>query len=54
LALFSSQQQRRERKNVLKNFCADTVINIRQIVDDMEAFRRKSQVGEGCAIIILG
>jgi hypothetical protein len=44
LALFTSQQQRQERKNILKNFCADTVINIRQIVDDMEAFRRRSQL----------
>ena len=36
LARFSSRQQQEERKSILKNFCADTVTNIRQIIDDMD------------------
>jgi hypothetical protein len=44
LAKFTADQQRRERKEVLKNFSADTVNNIRQIVDDMNDLRNKMKV----------
>jgi hypothetical protein len=44
LARFTATTQRHERKEVLKNFCADTVTNIRQIVDDMDSVRSKSQL----------
>jgi hypothetical protein len=44
LALFTTWQGRRERKNVLKSFCVDTVRNIRQIIDDMDATRGKAKM----------
>jgi hypothetical protein len=42
LAFFAARQQRKERKAVLKSFCVDTVTNIRQIVDDMNATRKQT------------
>jgi hypothetical protein len=42
LTMFTTWQQRRERKEVLKNFCVDTVTNIREIIDDMVATRSKA------------
>jgi hypothetical protein len=44
LAVFTVRQQRREQKKVIKSFCIDTVTNIRQIVDDMNATRGNAQM----------
>jgi hypothetical protein len=44
LAFFAARRQRQEQKKVLKSFCIDTVTNIRQIVDDMNATRSKVQM----------
>jgi hypothetical protein len=53
LALFTARRQRQDRKEVLKNFCADTVTNIRQIVDDMNSVRSKSQLIHGDYLMLL-
>jgi hypothetical protein len=44
LALFTARQQQQERKDVLRNFCMDTVINIRQIIEDMDTTRSKARL----------
>jgi undecaprenyl pyrophosphate synthase len=44
LAVFGVRQQRNLQKDIVKNFCADTVTNIRQIVDDMAELRTKAKV----------
>jgi hypothetical protein len=41
LALFAAKQQRAQQKETVKNFCADTIKNLRQIVDDMAELRTK-------------
>jgi hypothetical protein len=47
LAKFAADQQRKSQKEVVKNFCADTVSNLRQIVDDMVDVKRKANLIHG-------
>jgi len=47
LAWFTAIRQRQERKEILKAFCADTITNIRQIVDDMDNTRSKGKIIHG-------
>jgi hypothetical protein len=42
LAVFAARQQRKAQKDLIKNFCTDTVI-----VDDMVAHRQRAQVIHG-------
>ncbi len=47
LAVFAARQQRKAQKDLIKNFCIDTVENLRAIVDDMVAHRQRAQVIHG-------
>jgi hypothetical protein len=42
--IFLVRQQRVERKELVKNFCADTIKNLREIADDMAEHRSKTNV----------
>jgi hypothetical protein len=42
-AVFTVRQQRKAQKDLIKNFCIDTVNNIKAIVDDMVAHRQRTQ-----------
>jgi hypothetical protein len=53
LAKFSNSQQRETQKEIVKNFCADTVSNLRQIVDDMADMKRKANVIHSDYLILL-
>jgi hypothetical protein len=53
LALFSTRQQEQARKRALKTFCADTLSNLRQIIDDMESVRSKSQLIHNDYLLLL-
>jgi hypothetical protein len=44
VALFSAKQQRQMQRETVRNFCADTVKNLRQIVDDMSDLRTRMKV----------
>jgi hypothetical protein len=44
LAVFTTRQQRKAQKDLIKNFCIDTVDNIKVIVDDMVDCRQRTQV----------
>ena len=44
LAVFATRQQRKAQKDLIKNFCIDTVDNIKAIVDDMVDRRERTQV----------
>jgi hypothetical protein len=41
LAVFTARQQRAQQTELVKNFSADTIKNLRQIVDDMAELRTK-------------
>ncbi|MGE5157739.1 MAG: hypothetical protein ACM3OF_06275 [Gemmatimonas sp.] len=42
--IFTAIQSRRERKDLVKNFCADTIKNLHEIVDEMAEHRSKANV----------
>jgi hypothetical protein len=44
LALFSAKQQRQMQKETVRSFCADTIKNLRQIVDEMSDLRARMKV----------
>jgi hypothetical protein len=44
LAVFAAKQQKKAQKDLIKNFCIDTVNNLKAIVDDMVDHRQKTQV----------
>jgi hypothetical protein len=46
-AVFTVRQQRKAQKDLIKNFCIDTVNNIKAIVDDMIAHRQRTQTIHG-------
>jgi hypothetical protein len=46
-AVFTVRQQRKAQKDLIKNFCIDTVNNIKAIVDDMIAHRQRAQTIHG-------
>ena len=41
--IFTIRQQRKAQKDLIRNFCIDTVENIRAIVDDMVAHQQRTQ-----------
>jgi hypothetical protein len=43
-AVFTVRQQRKAQKDLIKNFCIDTIENIKAIVDDMVTHRQRTQV----------
>ncbi len=43
LAVFATRQQQRAQKEIVKNFCADTIKNLRQIVDEMADLRNRTK-----------
>jgi hypothetical protein len=47
LAVFAARQQQKAQKDLIKNFCIDTVNNITAIVDDMVDHRQRTQVIHG-------
>jgi hypothetical protein len=53
LAVFFHRQQRNAQKDLIKNFCIDTVDNIRAIVDDMADHRQRTQVIHGDYLALL-
>src|SRR5262245_14199887 len=53
LAVFTSRQQRKGQKDLIKSFCIDTVDSIRSIVDDMVDRRQKAQVIHGDYLALL-
>jgi hypothetical protein len=46
-AVFTVRQQRKAQKDLIKNFCIDTVNNIKAIVDEMVDHRQRTQVIHG-------
>jgi hypothetical protein len=44
LAVFAARQQKKAQKDLVKNFCIDTVNNLKAIVDDMVDHRQKANV----------
>jgi hypothetical protein len=44
LAVFTTRQHRKAQKDMIKNFCIDTIDNIKAIVDDMVDHRQRTQV----------
>jgi hypothetical protein len=53
LAVFATRQQRKAQKDLIKNFCIDTVDNIKAIVDDMVDRRQQTQVIHGDYLALL-
>src|SRR5262249_1108416 len=53
LAVFAARQQQKAQKDLIKNFCIDTVDNIRAIVDDMVDHRQRTQVIHGDYLALL-
>jgi hypothetical protein len=53
LAVFVARQQRNAQKDLIKNFCIDTVKNLRAIVDDMVNHRQRTQVIHGDYLSLL-
>src|SRR5262245_17746183 len=53
LAVFITRQQRKAQKDLIKNFCADTVDSIKNIVDDMVDHRQQTQVIHGDYLALL-
>jgi hypothetical protein len=43
-AVFTVRQQRKAQKDLIRNFCIDTVNNIKAIVDDMADHRQKANI----------
>src|SRR5258707_10558289 len=43
-AIFIARQQQKAQKNLIKNFCIDTVNNLKAIVEDMVDHRQKANV----------
>jgi hypothetical protein len=43
-AIFTARQQRKAQKDLIKNFCINTVENIKAIVDDMVDHRQRTQI----------
>jgi hypothetical protein len=52
-AIFTGRQQRKAQKDLIKNFCIDTVTNLRAIVDDMVNHRQPTQVIHGDYLALL-
>jgi hypothetical protein len=44
LAVFAARQQKKAQKDLIRNFCIDTVNNLKAIVDDMVDHRQPTQV----------
>jgi hypothetical protein len=53
LAVFTSRQQQKAQKDLTKNFCIDTVDNIKTIVGDMVDRRQQTQVIHGDYLTLL-
>ena len=53
LTVFATRQQRKAQKDLIKNFCIDTVDNIKAIVDDMVDHRQRTQVIHGDYLALL-
>jgi hypothetical protein len=53
LAVFITRQQQKAKKDLIKNFCIDTVDNIKTIVDDMVDRRQQTQVIHGDYLTLL-
>jgi len=53
LAVFITREQRKAQKDLIKNFCADTVDSIKNIVDDMVDRRQQTQVIHGDYLALL-
>ena len=53
LAVFVSRQQWKAQRDLIKNFCIDTVDNIKTIVDDMVDHRERTQVIHGDYLALL-
>ena len=53
LAVFTTGQQQKAQKDLIKNFCIDTVDNIKAIVDDMVDRRQQTQVIHGDYLTLL-
>jgi hypothetical protein len=51
--ILAIRQQRKAQKNLIKNFCIDTVGNIKAIVDDMVNPRQMTQVIHGDYLALL-
>jgi hypothetical protein len=45
--IFTVRQQRKAQKDLIKNFCIDTVNNLKAIVEDMVDYRQRTQVIHG-------
>jgi hypothetical protein len=52
-AVFIAKQQRRAQKDLIRNFCIDTVNNLKAIVDDMVDHRQRTQVIHGDFLALL-
>jgi hypothetical protein len=52
-AIFTARQQQKAQKDLIKNFCTDTVTNLRAIVDDMVDHRQRTQVIHGDYLSLL-
>jgi len=53
LAVFTTRQQQKAQRDLIKNFCIDTVDNIKTIVDDMVDRRQQMQVIHGDYLTLL-
>jgi hypothetical protein len=53
LAVFTIRQQWKAQRDLIKNFCIDTVDNIKTIVDDMVDHRQRTQVIHGDYLALL-
>jgi hypothetical protein len=53
LAVFTAKQQKKAQKDLIKNFCIDTVSNLKAVVDDMVDHRQRTQVIHGDYLALL-
>jgi hypothetical protein len=53
LAVFAARQQQKAQRNLIKNYCIDTVNNLTAIVDDMVGFRQRTQAIHGDYLALL-
>jgi len=52
-AIFTARQQRKAQKDLITNFCIDTVNNLKAIVEDMVNHRQRTQVIHGDYLALL-